>query len=458
MELASALIKQIILRQDIGVWTLTKKSYLPKEYQPVWSSIDSFFERYSKIPTFEEIQLDVRTKEVKEKFYALSLQECEDTDPELLLDFLKNEKAQEIAFDEFSKLIKNSKGFETAEDTVESLLDIITTIERSIDLEDGEDNMQTIDLFDTDEEIEGKFALGLNADYDAKIKFISTAYVLLGGRRGSGKSIACCNVAAKAYMNGRSSIFFSVEMTTKEILQRICSICTGVPNNRIVNKSLSVSEWEAVAKWWAGRYKGGDKLFEEYLSHRDFSVLNLNLKKLPLNDVQIEIIYDPELTLGKMRSELERKVPVLDPESIIVDYVNQILVSKVPDQNKQFDWKDQIVVSKTLKTFAQRYKRPVVSAFQTDASGEARFAKGILDSADAVFSLTAHDHDTGSMTYECTKIRGHPEISFTTEINWDSLKIGPNTVEPPPPEEKEEKPSSKFAMAGQKKEEGELPF
>ena len=441
LDLASALIKQIIIRQDIGTWSLLRRNYLPKEFHSTYASIESFFDRYSKVPTFEEILLDIRTKEVKDKLYALSLQECEDTDPEMLLDFLKNEKAQDIAFDQFGKLIKNSTGFETAHDTVESLLDIALKIEKEIDLEDPDQNMQTIDLFDSEEELENRFKLGLNKDFDNTIDFIPSAYILIGGRRGSGKSLVGCNAVASAYMEGKSSIFFSVEMEVREILQRICAICTGINARRIANRSLSVGEWLKVAEWWAGRRVGGEEELEKYKEHRDFGLLHSALIRMPLHEhKQIEIVYDPEMTIGKVRSELERKVPSLDPSVIVVDYTNQIKVSKI--SNDQFDWKDQIIISKTLKALAQRYRKPVLSFFQTDASGEARFAKGILDSADAVFVLTAHDIEHGCMEFECTKMRSAPETNFCTEINWENLVIGPNTVTPPKPEAEESDSSS----------------
>ena len=102
---------------------------------------------------------------------------------------------------------------------------------------------------------------------------------------------------------------------------------------------------------------------------------------------QLEVIYDPVLSLSTIRKELESKLTQTDVGVIIVDYLNQVKRSNAPARGGQYDWTEQIEVSKTLKSMAQEYEVPIFSPYQTDASGEARFAKGILDAADAALLL-----------------------------------------------------------------------
>ena len=40
---------------------------------------------------------------------------------------------------------------------------------------------------------------------------------------------------------------------------------------------------------------------------------------------------------------------------IIVDYINQVKRSNIPSRGGQYDWTEQIEVSKALKTMAQEY-------------------------------------------------------------------------------------------------------
>jgi len=81
-----------------------------------------------------------------------------------------------------------------------------------------------------------------------------------------------------------------------------------------------------------------------------------------------------------------------------------------------------------LKSMAQEYDCTVFSPYQTDASGEARFAKGILDAADAAYTLETWDHEDGCMTFNCVKMRSASMKSFTSTVDWESLKIGPDTA------------------------------
>ena len=70
----------------------------------------------------------------------------------------------------------------------------------------------------------------------------------------------------------------------------------------------------------------------------------------------------------------------------------------------------------------------IFSPYQTDATGEARFAKGILDAADAAYSLETWSPQDACITLECKKMRNGPMEDFTSEIDWDTLKIGPRSA------------------------------
>ena len=84
-------------------------------------------------------------------------------------------------------------------------------------------------------------------------------------------------------------------------------------------------------------------------------------------------------------------------------------------------------MSKALKTIAQEYEDTFISPYQIDASGEARFAKGILDAADAAFTLDTHNKEDNIITFNCTKMRNSEERNFTSVMDWTSLRIGPET-------------------------------
>ena len=164
--------------------------------------------------------------------------------------------------------------------------------------------------------------------------------------------------------------------------------------------------------------------------NRDFAEFHRKLttqhELLPTQ--QLDVVYDPGLTLAKIRSELDKKVHKLDAGVIIVDYINQVKRSNLPSRGGQYDWTEQIEVSKALKAMAQEYECTVFSPYQTDATGEARFAKGILDAADAAYALETWDQEDECITFNCVKMRAASMKSFTSVMDWESLKMGPTQL------------------------------
>jgi len=195
-------------------------------------------------------------------------------------------------------------------------------------------------------------------------------------------------------------------------------------------KNLSVVEWEKVASWWANRYTEGTERLKEYHDHRDFDKLHSSLKSnhelLPTQ--QLDVVYDSGLTLSKIRSTLDKQVGRINPGIVIVDYLNQVRRSNLPSKGGQYDWTEQIEVSKALKSMAQEYEVPVFSPYQTDATGEARFAKGILDAADAAYALETWEQEDACVTFNCVKMRSASMKSFTSKMDWETLRIGPESA------------------------------
>lgn len=430
MNVASALIKQIITLQDFETWSYVRKHYLPKEYHTIFSVVDKHCETYHKLPSLDELKLSTRDTNTLDKIYAIESVEV-DTDPYILLQYLKNEFTQKEILSELDDYVENSISFEDAEESVQHLHDIIIRVEEKVELEEPQESMQRISLFEAEEELGKYLRLGLNTRYDDQIQFSPRDLILVGGRRGAGKSLTCANIANSVYESGKSALYFTIEMDSRSILQRQCSIATGVPQGRLRSKNLNVSEWERVAEWWAGRFTRGQELLSEYREHRKFEDFHKRLTTTCELDPkkQLDVIYDPSLTLGKIRTEVEMKVKSsMDIGVVIVDYINQVKRSNIPSRGGQYDWTEQIEVSKALKSMAQEYKIPFFSPYQTDATGEARFAKGILDAADAAFALEPWSHEDGCVTFKCVKIRNNEPIDFTSTMDWQTLKMGPESA------------------------------
>ena len=419
----------MLVLQDFQTWSVTHKQYLPSEYHSLYKVIDKHCETFHKMPTIEDLKYEIRDSSTREKLFAVEAVEV-DASPDMLLQYLKNEYTQKEILDSLEDYVENSVAFEDAQESVDHLHQIVMDVEDKVDLEDPQESMQRIELFEPEEDLARYIRLGLNREYDHEIQFSPRDLIMVGGRRGAGKSVICANIANNVYESGKSAVYFTIEMDSRSILQRCCSIATEIPFARLRTQNLSILEWEKVATWWSNRYVDGQDRLNEYKEHRDFKRFHDTLKTscelLPTQ--QLDIVYDAGLTLSKIRSDLDKKVKQMDVGVIIVDYINQVKRSSLPSRSGQYDWTEQIEVSKALKSMAQEFEVPVFSPYQTDASGEARFAKGILDAADAAYSLETWDHEDGCITLNCVKMRSASMKSFTSTVDWDTLKIGPDTA------------------------------
>jgi len=308
VNIASALINKVLTLRDFQTWSVTHRHYLPAEYHALYSVIDKHCEKFHVMPSFDDLKLEIRDSATREKLYAIESVEV-DADAYMLLQYLKNEYTQKEILNSLEDYIDNSVSFEDAQESVDHLHQIVLDIESKVDLEDPQESMQRIDLFEPEEELEKYVPLGLNAEYDLSTQFSPRDLVMVGGKRGAGKSVICANIAQSVFASGKSAIYFTIEMDSRNILQRCCSIATGVPFNRLRTKNLSLTEWERVAGWWASRFTGGQERLKEYRIDRDFakfhSKLTNNCELLPTQ--QLDVVYEPALTLSKIRAELDKK-------------------------------------------------------------------------------------------------------------------------------------------------------
>jgi hypothetical protein len=421
-------LKQIITQEDFESWGNLRVNYLSAEYQSLYKVMDTHIKNFRSLPTFDDLKLSIRDRKLQEKVFAIEAVEV-DIDAWVLLEYLKNEYTQVEILDELDKFIDKTVAISSAEENVEAIQQIVLDVGERVDLKAPEENMQTIPLFDSEKDLKKFLPLGLNDDYDQTLKFSPRDLILVGGRRGAGKSITCCNIANNVYEQGRSALYFTIEMDSRSILQRMCALGARIPISRIATRNLTTVEWDRVATWWAGRFDGGAELLPEFTEHRDFDAFHTKLQTVPLNkDRQIDVVYDPVLSLSRIRQELETKASQTDYGVIVVDYLNQVKRSNAPSRGGQYDWTEQIEVSKTLKSIAQEYEIPVFAPYQTDSTGEARFAKGILDAADAAFTLETWSPEDEAITFNCTKMRSAKMEGFTSVMDWETLKIGPKST------------------------------
>lgn len=161
--------------------------------------------------------------------------------------------------------------------------------------------------------------------------------VIVGARPSVGKSVVCSEVAAFNALGRRSSVLFSLEMTTAEVGTRIVSSRSRVPHETISEGKLTDDEWAHVTK------VSGD------------------LAEMPLH-----IDDDPSTSIAKIRGHVRRHKTDL----IVVDYLQ--LMNGPKSESRQ---NDVAAISKGLKAIAKEADAVVIAASQLNRGVEGRHSK-----------------------------------------------------------------------------------
>ena len=457
MDTSAVVLHKLLTEQNLEIWAKLKLVFLDAAYSSLYSAINRHYEKYHSVPSFDDLTLTLREGPASKTLATLRLADVPEVSAEVALDALIDQYTQNETVKLLDKFIDKLPLYDTNE-IKENLATIAMTVEEKTHTSEKVFTMADMMLFRHPDELEKeRVYLGLNNTFDAVLGGVARQeLILIGGKRGSGKSITSSNIFINQYEAGNSAIYFSIEMTAHEVVERNLSILANVNLQRLKQNKLTDEELLKLVRARAGMFVDADQTVLDYMRHRDkykFEeqlVRNHQLKP----DNQMIIVDDRDLTIssidlhiGKAKAKFGDKLKV-----VVVDYVNQIVL----EGSDMYDWKPQIEVSKKLKNLARKYEIVLVSPYQIDASGEARFAKGILDAADIALVMEAHDKNSQAISFETTKIRGGKEMTFTCPIDWDTLRISPQSIDRP--QAKESKKIGKKPDLKQDDSSADLPW
>jgi replicative DNA helicase len=420
------ILHRILETADIAAWSKINKRFFVSPYSRVYEIISAFYERYSKLPSFSELQAVTRTEYDSNLIKAVEkIKVPQELSTEILIEALVNEYAQKEALSELDKFLDDIV-YNNAEDIVENLNRIALGLEEKIDSSETIVSMNQFLTID-DSLLLSRIPLGLNNMFDQHTFGLAPSeMIMFGGHRGTGKSLICNNLICNQIDQGNSALYFSIEMSGREIFQRNLSILSRVSNNNIKSGKLTDEEKWQIAQARASLTKdGSEDLLAKFRENNNLTEFERKLMERPLHpDKQIVIIDNSKLTLAHIDATISTyKTKFGDKlKVVVIDYLNQI---NEPDN---LNWDVQVNISKKLKAFAKKYDIVMVTPYQTHKeTGEARFSKGILDSTDWAFSLKAHKRAAGdkndAIEFNCQKARGGSEVDFASIIDWNSLKI-----------------------------------
>jgi len=436
MDCSAIVLNKMLEERNLDTWSKLKLVFLDPAFSSLYSAIGKYYDTYSNIPSFDELEITLREGPALRTLATLKLVDSADISGEVALAALIDQYTQNETIKLLDKFIDKLPVYDTQE-IKENLSSIVLTLDEKTLTTEGVYSMADIMLFKNAAELaRDRVHLGFNNTFDANLAGVARQeLILIGGKRGSGKSICASNIVTNQYEAGNTSVIFTIEMVAHEVLERNLSILANVDHQNIKKGTLSDSEILDLVRCRAEMFVDAGDLVESFKTHRNrykFESELVRSKDLK-PDNQMIIIDDRALSLttldlhlGKIKSRFGDKFTVA-----VVDYLNQIVVEGA----NQFDWQPQIVVSKKLKELARKYDIVMVSPYQIDATGEARFAKGILDAADIALVMEAHDKESAALTFQTTKIRGNREMMFTSPIDWSTLRISPHSIEAPPTKE-----------------------
>jgi replicative DNA helicase len=437
IDLQKIALRRLLDTQSNDLYSKLLNQYFTGINSTLYDKIKSFYKANTRLPSTDEflsLRKDALLQDYLENQIFSEDNQCEGLQDEFLVMQLQDYYIREETITFMDKVIDELDNLEKVE-IVDKFQNHLLHLNKAIPHDDELYDVAELDFFPNEEDFK-IYPSGLSHEFDSiNGGFATQELILLGGRRGSGKSIISLNLALNRFMQGNTVSFFTIEMRYKEVYDRVLSIISEVPFLDIFRNQLTDAQKIQIARAkFKTFYDESDlvvNLLGELEKDKNFKKFEQRVKteKPKLKDNRLFMIDDESLTLNRIdhyNNMFSAKYPNYNMS--VVDYINII---KHEDQK---DWKTQITIADSLKSQSRKYDLTMVSPYQIDASGEARFAKGILDSADRSFNFFPPPENedrslNNKVTIHTTKMRNGKHMSFDVLMDWSCVKINPNVSE-----------------------------
>jgi replicative DNA helicase len=431
LDLQKLTLGRLLETQNNDFYSKLQSEYFSGMNAVLYDKVKTFYKANLKLPSVEELLLVHKDIALQDYLETQILVE-ENRFDKISDGFLVSQLQDYYVRDETIKFLdKFMGGFENLEkvEVIDQLQNLVLDLSKAGSSQDELFDVGELDFFPKNDDFV-LYPSGLSHEYDSiNGGFALQELVLLGGRRGSGKSIISLNCAYTRFKQGSTVAFFSIEMRYKEVYDRLLSIISDVPFLDIYTNKLSDTQKIQIIKSKVREfYKDTPelkRLVEEAETSRNFAKFELEIKnyKHMMKDHRFFIIDDESLTISRIDHHCNRFASNYPNFTLaVIDYINII---KAPDQK---DWKTQITLSETVKGMARKYNITALSPYQIDASGEARYAKGLLDSADRsfIFMPPDLDKDPNLIKIMTSKIRNGKALNFDVTMDWQCVRVNAN--------------------------------
>lgn len=437
MNLEGVALKLLLEESDkekaLQIYSELRPNYFSNSFATILNHIRTYYDHYGSIPSLQDLKIyRNRDLKVQAALNTIELLDEENIDINLAVEELANQHAQNATLLLFDKVLDDIP-IKDRYEILESISSLPMKLEELIDKSNLVYTLSDTNIFESVEDTKSsQIIAGISDTWDYQMGgYYKQDLVLLGGKRGSGKSVVCANLVANQHRQGKPSLYFTIEMTYKETLQRIICILAKVEFGALKKNQLTLEQKKSIARTMASFYIGGEEVFDKHFSVADPDVFGFQAEVQKLEEKpegRIIIIDDRDLNVATVDTKVGSYKSRYgdDLGLIIIDYLNQLVLDGTADM---YDWKDQIVVSKTLKNLARKHDVCIVSPYQMDDEGKARFSKGILDSCDVAQLILVEDKEKGILSFKTDKMRsGTDQGNHTVSIDWKTLSIDPREV------------------------------
>ncbi|CAM0008969.1 DnaB-like replicative helicase [Vibrio phage D245] len=440
-----AVVLQLLLKSSQDSDTIldfdaAKPQYFSDSYRTIRAHIASFHEDYGRLPSITDLRVKYsRSSTILATLDALERNELpEEVELEVAVDTLRDEYAQQLTLQTIQKELLPNMTIMSSDELVEKMSAVQLAITEALDSSEKVFTSTQLRFFEDEEDAAADMTItGVSERWDGEFGGTRTQeLVLIGGKRGSGKSVISMNMARAQWDIGNVGPYCTIEMNAVETNQRCMASIAQACAMSIRNKVSSPHDVLLLVKARADMFEGGAELLAKYLEEyeidtttckaSDFAELDTEMMRLPGRNNPVILIDDRSLTIASIDAHLTAlKAKHGDKlKMAVVDYVNQVIVG---DKADMYDWKDQLVVSKALKDLARKHEITIVSPYQIDDNGEARLSKAILDPADYAMVIKKLDK-YGIIVLEASKVRSISDVTIAVPMDWNTLTLSSEDI------------------------------
>jgi replicative DNA helicase len=410
-------LKEVIEHNNIEMLQKAKPEYFlspPAKHSFIW--LREFYENHERIPNLNSV--DIITN-------ASFLKDTPSTNLGMyLLTELEERYQRTQYYSAIYDLVEDAENL-PLEEIAEKTLDISLSL---AEYSTQEDTVSDIcDL--VEQEVLRKKPLGLGRFDTFNNGMANSEIMLIGGHRGSGKSLLVQNIGLNLYRQLESVVFISLEMRKAEVQARLDAMVSGVSAKALLNGKATKEQQLHVLMKKAQAFKKLNEERNSFIKYvlsedADLTVAKEKFLKLENNKHRFFIVDLPSGSLNDIIYYITTLKHKYNIKTAIIDYLN-IIKSSSDSSEDIYDWKVQINKVTRLKEIARKLDIKLITPMQTGEDGQVRFAKGIEDPVDYSIIFKKKKKDSNILNLETSKIRNGGHIKFDLKLNPESLLIRP---------------------------------